>query len=129
MDHRARGTFTVDVKPLKPPPAEGLSRLSINKKMAGDLLGSTKGEMFSGGDQKKGVAGYVAIEVFTGTLAGKHGSFALQHMATMDHSGRNMSVIVVPGSGTAELTGISGTFTIDISNGIHSYDLQYSLPD
>lgn len=27
-----------------------------------------------------------------------------------------MNVIVVPGSGTAELTGISGTLTIDISD-------------
>jgi hypothetical protein len=129
MDHHAQGAFTVDVKPLKPPPAEGLSRLSINKKMTGDLEGSTKGEMFSGGDPKQGVAGYVAIEVFTGRLAGRHGSFALQHMATMDHNGRKMSVIVVPGSGTGELTGISGTLNIDIANGQHSYDLSYTLPD
>jgi hypothetical protein len=129
MAHHARGMFTVDVKPLTPPPAEGLSRLSIDKKMAGDLEGSTKGEMFSGGDPKQGVAGYVAIEVFTGTLAGKHGSFALQHTATMDQSGRKMSVIIVPGSGTGELKGIAGTFTIDIANGQHSYDLFYTLPE
>lgn len=129
MEHHAQGTFTVDIKPLMPPPAETLSRLSINKKLTGGLEGSTQGEMFSGGDPKQGVAGYVAIEVFTGTLAGKHGSFALQHMATMDRSGRKMSVIVVPGSGTGELTGISGTFTIDIANGQHSYDLLYTLPE
>jgi len=85
--------------------------------------------MFSGGDPKQGVAGYVAIEVFTGTLAGKHGSFALQHMATMDHGGRKMTVIVVPGSGTGELTGITGTFIIDIENGQHSYDLVYTLAE
>jgi hypothetical protein len=129
MDHHAHGTFTVDVKPLTPPPAEGLSRLSINKKLSGGLEGSTQGEMFSGGDPKRGVAGYVAIEVFTGTLAGKHGSFALQHMATMDHGGRKMTVIVVPGSGTGELTGITGTFIIDIENGQHSYDLVYTLAE
>jgi hypothetical protein len=50
-------------------------------------------------------------------------------MATMDHSGRKMSVIVVPGSGTGELTGISGTFTIDIANGQHSFDLLYTLAE
>ena len=129
MDHHARGTFAVDVKPLTPPPAEGVSRLSINKKLSGGLEGSTQGEMFSGGDPKQGVAGYVAIEVFTGTLAGKHGGFALQHMATMDHAGRKITVVVVPGSGTGELTGISGTFTIEIANGQHSYDLMYTLPE
>jgi hypothetical protein len=128
MPHHAHGTFTVDIKPLLPPPAEGLGRLSIDKKMTGDLEGSTKGEMFTAGDPKQGVAGYVAIEVFTGTLAGRHGSFALQHAATMDQSGRKMSVIVVPGSGTGELKGIAGTFVIEIANGQHSYDLLYTLP-
>ena len=129
MSRHARGTFTVDMKLLTPPPAEGLSRYSINKKIVGDLDGSTKGEMYSGGDPKQGAAGYVAIEVFTGTLAGKRGSFALQHSATMDASGRSMSVIVVPGSGTGPLKGITGTFAINIADGLHSYDLEYKLPE
>jgi hypothetical protein len=129
MSHHAHGTFTVDIKPLTPPPAEGLSRLSIDKKMTGDLEGLTKGEMFSGGDPKQGAAGYVAIEVFTGTLAGKHGTFALQHSATIDQSGQKMLVIVVPGSGTGALKGIAGVFTIKIVNGEHSYTLVYTLPD
>jgi hypothetical protein len=85
--------------------------------------------MFSAGDPKSGVAGYVAIEVVTGTLAGKHGGFALQHSGTMDQGGRKLSVIVVPGSGTGELKGISGTFDIQIANGQHSYDLEYKLPE
>ncbi|HEY2782426.1 MAG TPA: DUF3224 domain-containing protein [Steroidobacteraceae bacterium] len=127
--HHASGTFTVDIKPLTPPPAEGLGRLSINKKIVGDLNGATTGEMFSGGDPKQGVAGYVAIEVFTGTLAGKQGTFALQHSATMDQSGRKLSIIVVPGSGTGQLKGIAGTLSISIANGQHSYDLTYMLPD
>jgi hypothetical protein len=46
----------------------------------------------------------------------------------MDASGSHMSVVVVPGSGTGELTGISGTFTINIDDGRHSYDLEYSIP-
>ena len=126
--HVAHGTFTVKVAPLTPAPAEGLGRFSIDKTISGDLEGSTKGEMFTGGDPKKGVAGYVAIEVFNGTLAGKHGGFALQHSATMDASGRTMSVIVVPGSGTGELKGISGDFGIEIVDGRHHYDLSYALP-
>lgn len=84
--------------------------------------------MFSAGDPKSGAAGYVAIEIVTGTLGGKHGSFALQHMATMDESGRRMSVVVVPGSGTGELKGIGGTFDIQITSGQHSYNLEYTLP-
>lgn len=129
MPRHARGTFTVDIHPLTPPIAEGIGRFSIDKKLTGDLEGSTKGEMLSGGDPKQGAAGYVAMELFTGTLAGKHGSFALQHTATMDQGGRQMSVTVVPGSGTHELKEIAGTFSIEITNGKHSYDLEYTLPD
>lgn len=129
MTHHARGTFTVDIRPLTPAPAEGLSRFSINKQIHGDLEATSKGEMFSGGDPQHGTAGYVAIEVVTGTLNGKSGSFALQHSATMDQNGRKMSVMVVPGSGTGEFKGLSGTFDIQIANGQHSYDLAYQLPE
>jgi len=129
MTTHALGTFTVSVLPLSPAPADGLNRYSINKELSGDLAATTKGEMFSGGDPKRGVAGYVAIEVVTGLLHGKQGTFALQHMATMNADGPKMTVVVVPGSGTGDLEGISGTFTIKIADGLHSYDLEYSLPD
>jgi hypothetical protein len=125
----ARGTFAVKVVPLTPAPAEGLGRFSIDKEIQGDLEATTKGEMFSGGDPKAGVAGYVAIEVVTGTLAGKKGSFALQHSATMNANGPKMTVLVVPGSGTGELKGVAGTFTIRIDGGQHFYELDYTLPE
>ena len=128
MTHHARGSFTVDVKPLTPPPTDGIARFSIDKQIHGDLEASSKGEMFSAGDPKTGMAGYVAIEVVTGTLAGKRGSFVLQQSATMDASGRKLSVTITPGSGSGELKGISGTFNIQIANGQHSYDLEYMLP-
>jgi hypothetical protein len=127
MTHHVHGTFTVSVKPLTPPPAEGLGRYSIDKQIHGDLEATSKGEMFSGGDPRQRIAGYVAIEVVTGTLNGKHGSFALQHFATMDATGHKMQVIVVPGSGTDDLKGIAGTFTIKIENGQHYYELDYTL--
>jgi hypothetical protein len=127
--HHAHGTFTITMKPLTPAPAEGLARFSIDKVIHGDLEATTKGEMFSAGDFKAGAAGYVAIEVVTGTLAGRHGSFALQQMGTMDKNGPKLTAIVVPGSGTGALKGIEGILTIDPSNGQHSYDLEYTLPE
>jgi hypothetical protein len=128
MTHHARGTFTVEMKPVTPSLADGVSRFSSEKQIHGDLEGTSKGEMLSAGDPKTGMAGYVAIEVVTGTLADKKGSFVLQQSATMDASGRKLSVVVTPGSGTGELKGISGTFDIQIANGQHSYDLEYTLP-
>jgi Protein of unknown function (DUF3224) len=129
MPHVAHGTFTVDVRPLAPAPAEGLGRFSIDKQIHGDLEATTKGEMFSAGDPRQGAAGYVAIEMVTGALHGKQGSFALQHLGTMDQSGAKMQVSVVPGSGTGELKGLTGTFTIHNDKGAHSYDLDYTLPE
>jgi hypothetical protein len=128
MPHHARGTFEVKVQPLSAPDMEGVARFSINKTLHGDLEATTKGEMFTAGDPKAGAAGYVAIETVSGTLAGKSGSFVLQHFATMTASGRDMIVKITPGSGTGELKGISGTFTITIADGKHSYDLEYELP-
>ncbi|HEX9200521.1 MAG TPA: DUF3224 domain-containing protein [Acidobacteriaceae bacterium] len=128
MTHHAHGTFTVKVEPLTPTPAEGITRFSINKEIHGDLEGTTQGEMFGGGDYKLGTAGYVGIEMVTGTLAGKHGSFVLQHFATMDKDGQHMMVKIAPGSGTGDFKGIAGTFTIVIAGGQHSYDLEYTLP-
>lgn len=126
--HHAHGSFTVDVHPLTPVPAEGIGRFTINKTLHGDLEATTIGEMFTGGDPKQGAAGYVAMEIVTGTLDGKHGSFALQHFAAMDGAGPKMQVIVVPGSGTGELKNIEGTFTIRIEDGKHFYDFDYTLP-
>jgi hypothetical protein len=127
--HHATGTFTVTTQPLTPSPAEGLGRFSLDKQIHGDLEGTSKGEMLAAGDAKKGAAGYVAMELITGTLAGKRGSFALQQTGTMDQNGLKMSAVVVPGSGTGDFVGIAGTFTIRIENGKHSYDLDYSLPE
>jgi hypothetical protein len=128
MGH-ATGTFTVKIEPRTPAPAEGLGRFGIDKEMHGDLEATSKGEMFSGGDPTSGAAGYVAMEVVTGTLAGKTGSFALQHFATMEPGGPKMSVLVVPGSGSGELLGIAGTFAINIEGGKHFYELEYTLPE
>lgn len=129
MTQHAKGTFTVDIQPISPAPAAGLSRFSINKQIHGDLEATTQGEMYSGGDPKRGAAGYVAIEVVSGTLKGKRGTFAMQQMATMDAKGPEISIVIVPGSGTEELEGITGKLVLEVKEGRHSYDLEYVLPE
>lgn len=124
----ARGAFTVEMTPAASSPAESLSIYSMNKKISGDITGTSRGQMISGGDPQKGAAGYVAMEVVTASVNGRKGSFALEHLATMDARGQHMTVVVVPGSGTGELAGITGTFTIIFKGERHEYDLAYSLP-
>ena len=80
------------------------------------------------GNVAGGSAGYVAVEQVTGTLHGKHGSFALQHSSTMDQGTFDMNIKVVPGSGTEQLAGIAGTLTIIIEGKNHSYRFDYTLP-
>ncbi|MGH8369833.1 MAG: DUF3224 domain-containing protein [Gammaproteobacteria bacterium] len=106
-----------------------LGRMSIEKTFKGDLEGSGKGEMLTGGNPQQGSAGYVAMEQVTGTLHGKQGTFLLQHNGSMNRGAPSLTVSVVPDSGTGELTGISGTLTIKIDAGKHFYEFDYSLPE
>jgi hypothetical protein len=76
----------------------------------------------------EGSAGYVAIERVTGVLKGKTGSFVLQHNGMMTGKSQELSVKVVPDSGTGELKGISGNMTIKVDEGKHTYDFEYTLP-
>jgi len=85
--------------------------------------------MLTGGDVAKGSAGYVAIEQVTGVLNGRSGSFILQHNGTMTRGAPQLTVSVVPDSGTGQLSGLAGTMTIKITDGKHFYDFTYTLPE
>jgi hypothetical protein len=132
MTTRASGAFEVELKPQ--PLAHGseallLGRRTIDKRFHGDLEATSQGEMLSAGTAVKGSAGYVAIERVTGTLHGRAGSFVLQHSATMNRGAPQLSITVVPDSGTDQLVGLTGTMLIHIADGKHSYDFDYTLAD
>jgi hypothetical protein len=106
-----------------------LGRMSIDKQFHGDLEGTSKGEMLTAATSVKGSAGYVAIERVTGALQGRNGSFVLQHIGVMNRGTPDLKITVVPDSGTGQLVGLSGTMTIKITDGKHSYDFEYTLPE
>ena len=127
---RASGSFDVKITPLaNDTPTEGspLGRMAIDKQFHGDLEATSKGEMLTAGTAIKNSAGYVAIERVTGTLAGRTGTFALQHNATMTRGEGALNIVVVPDSGTGELTGLAGSMQIEIANGAHRYVFEYEL--
>ncbi|WP_239461265.1 DUF3224 domain-containing protein [Occallatibacter savannae] len=131
MPLHAEGTFEVKNFPLGSDEAlnsTAIGRFGLDKQFHGDLEGTSKGEMLGAGNPATGTAGYVAIEQFTGTLNGHHGSFALQHFGTMEDNKFDLTVKVVPGSGTEDLIGINGTMTISVANGKHSWKFDYALP-
>jgi hypothetical protein len=102
--------------------------MALDKQFHGDLEATSKGQMLSAGTAVKGSAGYVAMEKVTGTLHGRKGTFILQHSATMTRGTPQLSIFVVPDSGTDELTGITGSMNIIITDGKHSYAFDYMLP-
>lgn len=109
-------------------PDEGpqLSRIVVGKTFTGDFAGEGLGEgLFCGMDDPSAGAGYLVSERLTGQLEGRSGSFVIQHGGLMGpgiapHTFGN----VVPGSGTGELAGLSGT--VEIGEG-HTFTLTYEL--
>lgn len=134
MTHRATGTFDVVMQP-QPTAASaadaqpnGVGRMSLDKTFHGDLVATGSGEMLTAMTDTKGSAGYVAVEMVTGTLQGMTGSFMLQHTGSMNRGAPSLTITVVPDSGRGELVGISGQLTIRIDAGKHFYDFDYALP-
>ena len=125
---RASGTFEVK---MTPQPADEsasvIGRFSLDKQFRGDLEGTSVGQMLAIGTEVTGSAGYVAMERVSAKLDSRAGTFALQHTGTMNRGAAELSVTVVPDSGTGELTGLSGSMTIKITDGTHSYDFDYTL--
>lgn len=127
---RATGTFEVKLDAQTAEEKTGgaaISRMAIDKQFHGDLEGTSKGQMLAAGTGVKGSAGYVAIEQVTGTLHGRTGTFVLQHTGTMTRGAPQLSVTVVPDSGTGQLSGLAGKMAIRITEGKHFYEFEYTL--
>ena len=92
-------------------PAEGLprSRATVTKTFTGEVEATSSAELLMCGQ-----VAYTAQERVVGQVGGRVGSFLIQHGAVTgdasDAEGRPVAGgVVVPGSGTGELTGIAGT--------------------
>ena len=132
MQARATGTFVVKMSPQTVHDevlSLAVSRFSIDKQFHGDLLATSKGEMLASRSVVQGSAGYVALEQVTGTLQGRVGTFVFQHSGTMARSMPQLSITVVPDSGTGQLVGLSGQLAINLVDGEHQYDFDYSIAD
>jgi hypothetical protein len=126
----ASGQFDVKLTPDATTEALGavtLGRLSIDKQFHGDLSATSMGTMLSAMTAVKGSAGCVAMERVTGELQGRHGTFVLQHNGVMNRGAPQLTVAVVPDSGTDQLAGLTGQMSIQITDGKHFYEFEYTL--
>ncbi|MGH9385734.1 MAG: DUF3224 domain-containing protein [Vicinamibacterales bacterium] len=128
---RAKGEFEVKLVPQpSDDKSEGspMGRMTIDKVFRGDLEGMSKGEMLTAtAPTVKGSGVYVAVERVAGTLNGRKGTFALHHTGIMDRGTQNLTVTVVPDSGTGGLAGMTGTMKIIIEGKRHFYEFDYSI--
>jgi Protein of unknown function (DUF3224) len=104
-----------------------VSRVHISRTFSGDLDGSSTAELLIA--KSEGGGGYVGHDRVTGTLQGKSGGFVFQHTGLMGPAGVTNTGVIVPGTGTGELDGITGEGTmLADEEGNHTLTLEYELP-
>jgi hypothetical protein len=109
-----------------------LSRADVTKTFRGDLEGeSTALLLMCQADPKDLDAGggFVASEKVIGQLDGRDGSFVMQHGGIAGASQERRTFgHVVPGTGTDDLAGLSGTVELSIdADGRHTLTLDYEI--
>ncbi|MFF4338973.1 DUF3224 domain-containing protein [Kitasatospora sp. NPDC001540] len=133
---RASGIFTVAEFVPAPVPesdiktAAGVGVATMRKEFSGEVAGRADTLFTAAFDQATGVGTYFAMESFTGTLGEAEGTFNFAHSATTLGTARDDEYfVIVPGSGTGALAGITGTGSIVIDeDGTHRVHLDYELP-
>ncbi|MFE3863863.1 DUF3224 domain-containing protein [Streptomyces goshikiensis] len=133
---RASGTFSVkgfDPADVAPTPAVttgvAVGVMTMEKHFEGEIVGHSATLFTSAFDQAKGVGTYLAMESFEGALNDREGTFNFAHSATTHGSDRaHEFFVIVPSSGTGQLTGIagSGALTVD-ADGTHRVWFDYEL--
>jgi hypothetical protein len=106
------------------------TRATVTMSFEGELEGEGNVEWLMGYDVDGGTAQFVGLERVVGTIAGKKGSFVLQHVGTFDGQTANGDVLVVPGSGTDDLSNLEGkgSFVAGMGpDGERSLSLDYDL--
>jgi hypothetical protein len=128
MPNHAKGSFNVTITPQDTADDAPVARMLLYKEFHGDLEAIAHGEMMAAHEPLTGAGVYVAIDRVTGTLHGKGGSFLIAHRGIRHSEGQQLEIVIVPGSGTGQLAGITGTVGIEIVNKDHFYSVTYELP-
>ncbi|MET8727406.1 MULTISPECIES: DUF3224 domain-containing protein [Streptomyces] len=132
MSTTAAGTFELvwdEQPPYLTDEGTTLSKVVVTKTFTGDIQGTSVTELIKAMTSEPTSAGYVAIERLTGTVHGRKGTFILQHSAISTRGEGDLNIVIVPDSGTGELSTISGRLNVVPAEGTHSYTLEYELND
>jgi hypothetical protein len=123
----AKGPFDVTVTPQEGPADAPVARMTLYKEFRGDLEAVAHGEMLAAHEPLTGAGVYVAIDRVAGTLHGRAGTFLMAHRGVRTADGQHLDITIVPGSGTGQLAGITGSVGIEIVGKEHFYSVEYEL--
>jgi hypothetical protein len=87
-----------------------MARATVKKKFAGELDATSVAELLLCKIDDAHAA-YTGQERVTGTLAGREGTFVIQHGGIVDGPEQRPFGEIVPGSATGALTGLRGAVT------------------
>lgn len=125
---QATAVYSTQAWDRKPWPAaanEGpglkLGRVEMVHSYVGDIEGQGQLQYLFAFDESGGR--FVGLEKVVGSIAGKSGSFILQFTGTTVNDRLQQVLTVVPGSGTGELSNLSGQATMDCD----AHQEQYTL--
>ncbi|MDP9295363.1 MAG: DUF3224 domain-containing protein, partial [Actinomycetota bacterium] len=94
---------------------------------SGDIEGEGSVEWLMCYSQEGG-ARYVGLQQVKGSLGGGSGSFVLEAVGSFDGEQATGSWTIIPGSGSGELTGLTGEGSFEAPGGPKaSYSLEYEL--
>ncbi|WP_433376028.1 DUF3224 domain-containing protein [Actinoplanes sp. CA-142083] len=132
---RATGTFEVaNFTPAPVPPSEVKTALptgvaTMTKTITGEISGRSAILFTAAYDPATGTGTYVAMESFEGSVGGREGAFNFAHSATTLGEDREAEFfVIVPGSGTGALTGLTGTGGLSVAgDGTHTIWFDYEL--
>ncbi len=132
MNMRATGSFQSNNWEEKPY-SEGergqkLSQVTVRSIFSGDVVGEgTLAYLLFYQTESAGT--FIGLERFVGSLGGRSGSFVLQHNGTFEGANVQGKVLVLPGSGTGELSGLrgEGSFTARHGEAAVPFVLDYEL--
>ena len=117
-----------DEKPYSEVPDQPkLTRASVVKTFTGDIEGEGQVEylmMY----RSDGTATFLGLERVVGRIGPKKGTFVLQRTGVFEGGMAKESYSVIPGSGTGELSGLTGEGTSAVGHGMeHPFSLSYEL--
>lgn len=131
-------TATFDVTGWEPAPyptdhaGPTLSMATVRKAFRGPLEGESTAQLLMCQADPKDLsagAGYIVSEIVSGRLEGRSGTFVMHHWGVGDAGGNRTAGHIVPGSGTGELEGLTGSVEIAVdADGGHTITLEYDLP-